>query len=196
MIGSEVERLEVFRLAVLADDTEVVRVVGDTLAGAWIGRSRFRDVDDLMARSLEVQTSADTLLWAGWARRVLGDPARSIVLYEQRLGMVREVGDRAGEAATLNNLGGVYAGLGDRVRALVFYNEALPIFREVGDRAGEAVTRYNIAMIHRAEGRFAEAVAELEITVELDRQVQHPDLESDTNMLHQVRDELDELEPR
>jgi len=44
-------------------------------------------------------------------------------------------------------------------------------------------------MIHRDLGELAEAVAELEQVVDLDRQVQHPDLDSDTAMLDQVRQE-------
>ena len=73
--------------------------------------------------------------------------------------------------------------------------QALPIVREVGDRAGEAVTRYNVAMIHRAEGELDRAVAELEQVVELDRQVGHPDLQSDTEMLERVRQELASPDP-
>jgi hypothetical protein len=53
-----------------------------------------------------------------------------------------------------------------------------------------AVTRYNVAMIYRAQGQLGRAVAELEQVVELDRQVGHPDLHSDTAMLHHVRQEL------
>jgi hypothetical protein len=45
-------------------------------------------------------------------------------------------------------------------------------------------------MIHRAQGDLGRAVAELEQVVELDRQVSHPDLQSDTEMLHRVRQEL------
>jgi short-subunit dehydrogenase len=62
--------------------------------------------------------------------------------------------------------------------------------REVGDRAGEAVTRYNLAMIHRDQGDLGRAIAELEQVVELDRQVSHPDLQADTEMLQQVHQEL------
>ena len=58
------------------------------------------------------------------------------------------------------------------------------------------MTRYNVAMIHRAEGEPARAVAELEQVVELDRQVGHPDLQSDTEMLHRVRQELASSDPR
>jgi hypothetical protein len=45
-------------------------------------------------------------------------------------------------------------------------------------------------MICRARGELDRAVAELEQVVELDRQVGHPDLRSDTEMLHRVRQEL------
>ena len=120
----------------------------------------------------------------------LGEPQRALEYYGQALPIRREVGDRAGEAATLNNIGAVYDRLGERRRALEYYGQALPIAREVGDRAGEAVTRYNVAMIYRAQGDLGRAVAELEQVVELDRQVSHPDLQSDTEMLQRVRQEL------
>jgi tetratricopeptide (TPR) repeat protein len=111
------------------------------------------------------------------------------------LSLYRAAGDRGNEAAALNNIGEVYRGLGEPQRALEYYRQALPITREVGDRAGEAVTRYNMAMIHRAQGELDRAVAELGQVVELDRQVGHPDLQSDTEMLHRVRQELANSEP-
>ena len=92
---------------------------------------------------------------------------------------MREVGDRAGEAATLNNIGLVYDALGERRRALETYEQALPIRREVGDRAGESVTLYNMAMVQQAEGNHAEAGRLLEQVVAIDEAIEHPDLESD-----------------
>ncbi len=71
------------------------------------------------------------------------------------------MGDRAGTATTLNNIGAVYRSTGDPARALEYYGRALPIMKEVGDRAGETVTRYNMAIIYRSEGRLEEAVVEL-----------------------------------
>ncbi len=62
---SEVELLEVVRLGECAGDGRVVQEVGDRLAGAWLGVSRFKDVEALIERSLRVQTTAVTLLWAG-----------------------------------------------------------------------------------------------------------------------------------
>ena len=101
-----------------------------------------------------------------------------------------EVGDRGGLAATLNNIGLVYRATGNPTKALEYYEQALPIWEEVGDRYGESITRYNLGMVYRAEGRLYDAVQELRKVVELDRLVQHPDLESDTAMLHQLEAEL------
>ena len=125
----------------------------------------------------------------------LGERQRALEYYAQALPITREVGNRAGEATTLNNIGSVYDSLGERQRALEYYAQALPIMREVGDRAGEAVTRYNMAMIYRAEGDLGLAVAELQHVVELDRQVSHPDQQSGTEMLQQVRQELADSTP-
>jgi tetratricopeptide (TPR) repeat protein len=126
----------------------------------------------------------------------LGQPQRALEHYHQALPIRREVGDRAGEANTLNNIGTVYSGVGQPQRALGHYQQSLPILREVGDRAGEAVTRYNLAMIYRGHGELALAVTELEQVVELDRQVDHPDLASDTAMLERVRQEHARTDPR
>ena len=68
----------------------------------------------------------------------MGDRQRALEYYGLALPIRREVGDRAGEATTLNNIGAVYDGLGDRGRALEYYGLALPIRREVGDRAGRS----------------------------------------------------------
>ena len=57
------------------------------------------------------------------------------------------------------------------------------------------MTRYNMAMIHRDRGELGRAVAELEQVVELDRQVGHPDLQSGTEMLRRVRQELASPDP-
>ena len=229
-MASEVELLEVFRLAEAAGTPDIVRVVEDRLAASWMGVSRFRDVLAVTDRSRRIQRSAGTLLWAGRAKHALGDTSGALTDYQRALPICREVGDRAGEAATLSNIGGVYDrrgdgdtaldyyqralpicrevgdrageaatlsnigavydGRGDGDTALDYYQRALPICREVGDRAGEAVTRYNIAMVYRGAGRLADAVAELEVVVELDRAVQHPDLAADTAVLAQIQAQL------
>jgi CHAT domain-containing protein len=57
------------------------------------------------------------------------------------------VGDRAGEATTLNNIGHVYDALGEKQKALDYWQQALPLSQAVGDRAGEATTLHNIGYL-------------------------------------------------
>ncbi|MEY2911709.1 MAG: Glucose starvation-inducible protein, partial [Cyanobacteriota bacterium] len=64
--------------------------------------------------------------------------------YNQALPIRRAVGDRGGEATTLNNIGRVYSALGAKQKALDYYNQALPIFRAVGDPYGETTILNNI----------------------------------------------------
>ena len=56
-----------------------------------------------------------------------GDGQAALGYYEQALPILREVGDRAGEATTLNNIGRVHDRAGDGQAALDYYQQALPI---------------------------------------------------------------------
>ncbi len=75
---------------------------------------------------------------------------------------MREVGDRGGEATTLNNMGLVYQATGRPAEALRLYAEALPIRREVGDRGGEATTLANMAQLLAQMESMPEAIEQLE----------------------------------
>ena len=97
------------------------------------------------------------------------------------------MGDRGGEATTLNNIGRVYSALGDKRKALDFCEQALPLQRQVGDRWGESITRYNLALVYEALGDLQRAEDELEIVVALDEAIEHPDLASDRAALERVR---------
>jgi tetratricopeptide (TPR) repeat protein len=228
-VPTEEQLQEIHRLAVLGHVAAIAQDVGPRLTGPWLATSRFREVREVSLQTLALGPHARTLVDLARAKRRLGevqdalahyrtalhlyttvgdraglaatlnniglvynglgDRQQALTYYQKALPIAEEVGDRAGLAATLNNIGLVYNGLGDRQQALTYYQKALPIAEEVGDRAGESVTWYNLAMIYRVQGQFAEAVAALRQVVALDQQVQHPDLESDQAMLHQVEQE-------
>ncbi|MEG4031917.1 CHAT domain-containing tetratricopeptide repeat protein, partial [Microcoleus sp. Pol8_C1] len=78
--------------------------------------------------------------------------------YNQALPIRREVGDRAGVATTLNNIGVVYNSISQPQEALKYYNQALPIRREVGDRAGVATTLNNIGEVYNRISQPQEAL--------------------------------------
>jgi tetratricopeptide (TPR) repeat protein len=109
--------------------------------------------------------------------------------YDQALALQEAMGDRAGLATTLNNIGKVYHSIGDRQKALEYCHKALVLQEAVGDRSGESGTRYNIALIYRSQGKLAAAVEELRKVVELDACVQSPNLAADKALLRQVEEE-------
>ncbi|MBC7863527.1 MAG: tetratricopeptide repeat protein, partial [Bacteroidia bacterium] len=67
--------------------------------------------------------------------------------FQQTLVIHREVGYRAMEGTTLNNIGEVYRSLGQYPQALEQFQQALAIHREVGYRAGEGAIINNIGAV-------------------------------------------------
>jgi len=80
----------------------------------------------------------------------MGRPQDALRLLEQALSITKEVGDRGGEATTLNNMAAVYSEIGRPQDALPLLEQALPMLKEVGDHAGEAATLNNMALAYRA----------------------------------------------
>ncbi|MBW4497169.1 MAG: CHAT domain-containing protein [Oscillatoria princeps RMCB-10] len=101
----------------------------------------------------------------GTINNFLGEKQKALEFYNQALPLIRAVGDREGEATTLNNIGGVYNSLGEKQQALEFLNQALPLLRAVGDRGGEATTLNNIAYLQRNQGNLTEALTDIEAAI-------------------------------
>ncbi|MGB3535671.1 MAG: CHAT domain-containing tetratricopeptide repeat protein, partial [Microcoleaceae cyanobacterium] len=101
----------------------------------------------------------------------LGDSQTALDFYNQSLRLRREVGDKAGEATTLNNIGAVYDALGDKQQALEKYNQSLPLRREVGDKAGEATTLNNIGFVYDDLGDKQQALEKYNQSLPLWQQV-------------------------
>jgi tetratricopeptide (TPR) repeat protein len=57
----------------------------------------------------------------------LGEKRKALEYYTQALALSRAVGDRAGEATTLHNIGNVYADLGEKLKALDYLTQALAL---------------------------------------------------------------------
>ena len=73
---------------------------------------------------------------------------QAIAKFEEAFPLYRAVGDKAGEAVTLNNIGSSYNAIGEKQKALDYYNQSLPLARAVGDKAGEAATLNNIGQVY------------------------------------------------
>jgi CHAT domain-containing protein/Flp pilus assembly protein TadD len=78
---------------------------------------------------------------------------KAIEQYGEALRLMREAGDRRGEAMSLTNIGTSYNLLGEPQKALQNLNQALTVWRAIGDRHLEAIT-------HTINGRVYYALGE------------------------------------
>src|SRR5215510_16184700 len=105
---------EIHRLAVLGHVAAIAQDVGPRLTGPWLAISRFREVREVSLQTLALGPHARTLVDLTRAKRILGEVEDAVAHYRTALTLYTAAEDRAGQAATLNNLGMVYNGLGDR----------------------------------------------------------------------------------
>jgi tetratricopeptide (TPR) repeat protein len=102
---------------------------------------------------------------------VLGNRSEALDYFNHSLAIKRDVGDRNGEATTLNNIGRVYDALGNRSEALDYFNHSLAIKRDVGDRNGEATTLNNIGLVYHVLGNRSEALDYFNLALPIFRDV-------------------------
>eukprot|EP00093_Oithona_nana_P015111 15111.XXX_998077_1001913_1 [CDS] Oithona nana genome sequencing. len=82
---------------------------------------------------------------------------KAVQYYEQNMGLMVEIGDRAAQGRACGNLGNVHYLLGNFSRAIHFHQERLKIAREFGDRAAERRAHSNLGNAHIFLGEFERA---------------------------------------
>lgn len=104
--------------------------------------------------------------------------------FRQALRLRREVGDRRGEAATLNGLGDIATVRRNHAHALELYTEALAIQRQIGDRYGEGFALNGGGVSYAALGDQPQASAWLQEALALRRAI--GDREGEAQTLYQL----------
>jgi tetratricopeptide (TPR) repeat protein len=84
-----------------------------------------------------------------------------------------QLGDRAGQAITLNQLGNLYATMGRREEAVRLYRQTADSAVQIGDLRREGLRRHNIADELVKLNRFDEARREIERAIECDKPFGH-----------------------
>ncbi len=130
----------------------------------------WRKAADLLPES-EQKTRAEYFNAAGEDFYRVARYADALPLFEQSLALCREIGYKAGEGATLNNLSQIYQARGDYATALTYLEQSLTIRREIGDTAGEGATLNNISQIYDARGDYATALTYLEQSLAIRREI-------------------------
>jgi len=117
----------------------------------------------------------------------LGDKHKALTYYEQALPLRRAVGDRGGEATTLNNIGMVYRALGDNQKALTYYEQALPLFELIGDVYTAFVCCGNMGVSYHELNDLDRSITYLEKAIAIGTRINHPNLPACKNYRMNVK---------
>ncbi|HSH80834.1 MAG TPA: tetratricopeptide repeat protein [Herpetosiphonaceae bacterium] len=151
----------------LKDPAGVSRVLAD-LGEVYRLQGQFAEANARYSESLELAESIETvelrlaaranaLKGAGTVANAQGNRARARALYEESLALRRQLGDRPGEAALLNNLGVVARFQGDYATARSLNAQSLAVFRELGDRWSAGQLLNNDGVLTADLGNYDEA---------------------------------------
>ncbi len=153
--------------------------MGGALWRFWVTRGHLSEARRRLAEALErADASAPTparakaLGGAGTAAWGQADYGAAADLLGESLRLRRELGDRSGVAASLNNLGLVAADAGRPDEARTMYEESLAIRRELKDTPGEAAVLNNLGLLEYRAGRYTAARELQERSLEIKRRTQ------------------------
>lgn len=81
--------------------------------------------------------------------------------------LYRQIGDRPGQAKTLNRIGDIFLTAAKWRQSLRYFQQALPISQAVQDRSTEVETRYNLGRAARDGKKVDEALTHVEAAIQL-----------------------------
>ena len=87
-----------------------------------------------------------------------GNYGEAVRLYEASLKIAEELGDKAGVARSLHQLGMIQQDQGNYGEAVRLYEESLKVFEELGDKAGVATSLHQLGNVQYLQGNYGEAV--------------------------------------
>ncbi|MFM7521695.1 MAG: tetratricopeptide repeat protein [Planctomycetota bacterium] len=143
------------------------RRYSDALAAFVEARERFTRLD-------EPGSVATAWNQIGRAYKGAREPEAAEDAYRKSLAITVQLGNGAGQASTLQDLGNLYLDvLGRPEDAVSFYRQAADKFVEISDTANEGRARNNLANTLRRLKRYDEARKEIRRTIECDAQFGH-----------------------
>jgi CHAT domain-containing protein/Tfp pilus assembly protein PilF len=134
------------------------RELAELYERAWSDPFLLRRVEQFTAWSIDARAQklqADSLRRAGITAFYSEGPDAAIRMWEQSLGRYDALGDRAGQAAVLGNLGAGYYALALLERALLYYRRSLELSEAVGDLRTRGNALGNIASVYKDRGEYA-----------------------------------------
>ncbi|MEZ4622237.1 MAG: tetratricopeptide repeat protein [Caldilineaceae bacterium] len=154
-----------------ADIGEVYRLQGNYADAQGYYEESLQLAATVPTTKARLAVRAHALKGAGTVATWQGDYTAARLLNEESLAIRRELGDKPGAAALLNNLGIVARFQRDLMSAYQMNEEGIALFRELGDRWSLGALLNNQACIASDLGNYAEARGFLQECLEIRRQL-------------------------
>jgi predicted ATPase/DNA-binding SARP family transcriptional activator len=148
------------------DAVQALRLTS-ALSRYWTTRGLVHEGRRWTTRTLEAAPDAPVILRAtalnrcAILARMEGDESGAGALWEASLALFRTLGDMAGIARVLMNLGLLHYDLGDDVAAIAVLTESLTLKRQLPDQSAVADGLLNLGMVYTRQRQYAEAEAAL-----------------------------------
>ena len=124
-----------------------------------------------ICNSQDLQMRGEGLGQTGKLLLNIGNYETALTYLKQSLAIQQQIGDKAGEGTTLNNISQIYSAQGDYETALAYLKQSLAIQQQIGDKAGEGTTLNNISQIYSAQGDYETALAYLKRSLAIQQQI-------------------------
>jgi tetratricopeptide (TPR) repeat protein len=154
---TELQGLEIHRLALLAGAAEIAAVLGSDLGHGWYNQSRFREAVALSEKTIAIAPDYRVFHSLARSQEVLGNVQAALENYQQARDTCPET-DQQQKAAILHNLAIIYAQQGQVQQAIDLYQQSLDAEEAIGDVQGKAATLHNLAGIYAQQGQVQQAI--------------------------------------
>ncbi|MEA5463831.1 tetratricopeptide repeat protein [Leptothoe sp. PORK10 BA2] len=156
--SSEVQRLEIHRLAMVGEEGEIVVEIANRLAGQFRVKSRYQEAVNLCQKSLQVTTSYKLSHELATSAREIGEVDLALTFFDQALETCPD-DDELLKAAIFHESAILKAGQGDVEGAIALYQQSLAIKEKIGDAQGKAATLHQMAILKANQGDVEGAIA-------------------------------------
>ena len=168
--SSELQKLEIHRLAVLGSEESIGTTIGNALASNWNNKSRYREVVDLCTRTITVVRDHALLHNLARAESALGNMDIAISLFEEAFEACPDEEEKE-KAAIIHNWAIRKATQGDVDGAIALYQQSLEIKEKIGDAQGKAATLHQMAVLKAQQGEVDGAIALYQQSLEIEEKI-------------------------
>jgi adenylate cyclase len=164
-LGAQTEEIEKLLKQLQTEKTDTGRVLLLNELGWELMFDNPDSARSLLSQALVLASSVnylkgqgDSNSYRGTLENIHGNALVAAGFYEEALRIRELLNDRAGVAATYNNLGNLYQNQGDNDNALVYYLRSLRIVEALEDSSRVKRLYYNISIAHEDLGNYPEAL--------------------------------------